>query len=404
MNKADVLELLREQFAARITATVETIAIERAVGRILAQPIVAAENAPAFRRSTMDGYAVRAADTIGSSEALPIVLRGSGYSQMGENCTLRLQAGCAVQVATGAMLPEGADAVVMLEYTEQFGQELAVSCAVAPRENIIDIGDDVRLGARLFDKGHKLCAQHIGALAMLGSTHVQVYAAPRVAILSTGDELVDIADHPQPGQVRDVNVLNLTLWAEHYGCTVVDKRRIADDEGAIRAALLEAMRASDITLISGGSSVGEQDNCARIINSLGAPGVLVHGVAIKPGKPTIAARIDDKALFGMPGHPAACIIAFEAVVAPFINEVFYSAHVPREKLVSARAAFQVHGGQGRDVFQMVKLVAGECGYEAHPVHGKSGMLTLLAEADGYIEIPLDKEGLNCGEEVQVKLL
>jgi molybdopterin molybdotransferase len=408
MKKTAVLDLLRRQFfeIVRCNDNQELIAIEQAIGRNLAEAIYASANMPEFKRSMMDGYAVRAADTVGCSESAPVILEVVGSSAMGENVDTVLKPGQALRISTGGMVPDGADAVVMVEYTEALESELAILWPVAPRENVIDIGDDVRADEKLFNVGKKLEAHNIGVLAMLGVDTVWVRKKPTVGIISTGDELVGIDEQPGIGQVRDVNTLNLAVFACKYGCEVLQKRCVKDNNEKIRAALQLMLATCDIVLISGGSSVGEQDCTAEIINTMGKPGVLVHGVAIKPGKPTIVARTGDKAIFGLPGHPAACIMAFLAVVAPFIQEVLLGnsdALDSKKNCVEAKSGFQLHGGQGRDVFQLVKITTANNVNVAVPLTGKSGMLSLLAQADGYIEISLDKEGLDIGEAVLVKL-
>lgn len=407
MKRNAALELLRQEFAGRSQAAgQEWLGIEAAIGRQLATDVYAPENMPQFKRSTVDGYAVNAVDITGCSESIPAFLRVTGDAIMGKNTSVALRPGQAVRIPTGGMLPTNADAVVMLEFTELMDSELAIFAPVAPRDNIIDIGDDIRVGEKLFGKGHRLEAHHIGVLGMLGISRVLVQKPPAIGIISTGDELVALDSQPAPGQVRDINALNLAVFARKYGCNVLLQQHVRDNRDEFRKELSAALSVCDLVLISGGSSVGEQDCTADIINDLGKPGVLVHGIAIKPGKPTIAARIGNKAVFGMPGHPTACVMAFLAVVAPFINEILLDNHLPldsQKNCIAARSGFQLRCGQGREVFQLVKIVGEADGNIAYPLHGKSGMLSALAQADGYIEIPLDKEGLAIGEAVTVKL-
>ena len=407
-KKTAVLELLRHQFTqiAPPSATTELLAIEQAVGRTLAADVFSTENMPEFKRSTVDGYAVRAIDTTGCSESIPAFLTVIGESAMGEATNIQLAAQQALRVPTGGMVPDGADAVVMLEYTELMEQQLAIFRSIAPRENVIDIGDDVRAGEILFARGKRLEARHIGTLAMLGCRTVLVRNRPTIGIISAGDELVSIGERPKTGQVRDVNGLNLAVFAQQYGGEVLSQCLVPDDDEQIGASLSAGIATCDIVLISGGSSVGDGDHTAEIINSLGAPGVLVHGVAIKPGKPTIVAQIADKFIFGLPGHPAACIMAFLAIVAPFMQSIVLENNIELNQfnnVIEAKSGFQLHGGQGRDVFQFVKIER-EAGVNvAYPLNGKSGMLSLLAQADGYIELSMDCEGICVGEQLSVKL-
>jgi len=406
MRKSAVLDLLREQFGEYYhdDANTEWVDIEAAVGRTLADAIFAPENMPEFRRSTMDGYAVIAADVAGCSEAVPAFLQVVGTSAMGERTGVDIEHGQTVQIATGAMLPDGADAIVMVEYTEIIEQDVAVFRPVAPRDYILAIGDDVKIGEKLFAAGEILAAHKVGVLAMLGCCSVRVKKRPKLGIISTGDELVEIHVRPEPGQVRDVNSMNLAVFCQKAGCEIIFSRRVRDNDQEIRTALQTALTNCDVVLISGGSSVGEQDCTAEIINSLGEPGVLVHGVAIKPGKPMIAARIDNKAIFGLPGHPSACVMAFIAIVQPFIQEQMLGIRPDENQTtLPASAGFQLHCGQGRDVLQLVSLKIENGSRVAYPLLGKSGMLSALAAADGYVEIPLDKEGISLGEPLAVKL-
>ncbi len=408
MKKAAVLDLLQRQFSeiAPTGGKTEWLAIELAVGRTLAADIISEENMPEFKRSTVDGYAVRAIDTAGCSESIPAFLTIVGESVMGQVTDVQLAARQALRVPTGGMVPDGADAVVMLEYTELMEPQLAIFRSIAPRENVIDAGDDVCAGEILFARGKRLETQHIGVLAMLGCQTVLVRNRPTIGIISAGDELVNIGEKPKVGQVRDVNGLNLALFARQYGGEVLSQCLVPDDDEQIGVALSAAIATCDIVLISGGSSVGESDHTAEIINSKGAPGVLVHGVAIKPGKPTIVAQIADKFIFGLPGHPAACIMAFLALVAPFMQNTVLENNIELNQfnnVIEAKAGFQLHGGQGRDVFQFVKIERENGVNVAYPLNGKSGMLSLLAQADGYIELSMDSEGICVGERLAVKL-
>ena len=405
-KKSAVLDLLREQFGEYYAgaANTELVDVEAAVGRTLADAVFAPENMPEFRRSTMDGYAVIAADVAGCSEAVPAFLRVVGTSIMGSQAEIDIEHGQALQVATGAMLPDSADAVVMVEYTEIIGQDVAVFRPAALRDYILAVGDDIKVSEKLFTAGETLAAHQVGVLAMLGCGAVMVKKRPKFGIISTGDELVDIHARPEPGQVRDVNSINLAVFCRKAGCEVIFSRRVRDNDQEIRTALQTALASCDVVLISGGSSVGEQDCTAEIINSLGGPGVLVHGVALKPGKPTIVARIDNKAIFGLPGHPAACVMAFVAIVQPFIQEQILGAIANKNTAtLPASAGFQLHCGQGRDVLQLVSLKIENGSRVAYPLPGKSGMLSAMAVADGYVEIPLDKEGICFGDQLEVKL-
>ncbi len=401
MKKEAVLSLLEDEFG-HVNLETEVVSINDSLGRILAEPVVARENIPDFVRSTVDGYAVKSKNTVGASEALPAFLDFIGSVEMGQETRLTVGENQTVYVPTGGMVPEGADAMVMIEYTDSFGDEIAVNKPCAVLENIIGIGDDVKVGEVVLEAGTYLSTQHIGALASLGYANVHVKRRPRVSIISTGDELVSVASVPKIGQIRDVNTYSLLAMVDDLGCEIVTNQHLKDDFESLKKALLEAEESSDIVFLSGGSSVGNHDMTSDIINATGEPGVLVHGVAIKPGKPTIVARVGNTAVFGLPGHPASCIIAFKAIVEPFIqNQLMKNKQV--QNRVEAVSAFQMHVSSGRDVFFMVKVENKNGVQSVYPVNGKSGMVSMFAKADGYIEIPMEKEGLEIGEKVMVTL-
>lgn len=398
-KRSEVLELLANEFRSKTLRTEYVNAVD-AVGRIVSKAIHSQENIPDFMRSTVDGYAVKAENTVGCSESLPAFLEIIGEIEMGKGTDLVLGDQEAVYVPTGAIIPQGANAVVMIEYTEKLESEVVIHRPVHPLENMVGIGDDVGKGELVIPQNTRLKTQHIGALAALGISRVEVYEKPRIGILSTGDELVAIDQPLAKGQIRDVNTHSLEAMISAIGCNVVYRRRIQDKFQAIQAALQEGLTQCDVVLISGGSSVGAHDMTPEIINSLGEPGVLVHGVAIKPGKPTIVGKIQDKAVFGLPGHPASCVVSYKTLVEPFIETALLKMRRKPEYVVGT-SEFQAHVSSGRDVFYMVRLEEHEDGYRIHPVHGKSGMVSLFSQADGYVEIPMEKEGLEYGEQIKV---
>lgn len=300
MKRSEVMSLLVEKKFGDRQVEVERVGLSESLGRTISQPIYAKENVPAFRRSTVDGYAVKASDTIGCCESMPAFLTKTGETLMGKDTSLSLGGLDAVYVPTGGIVPEGADSVVMIEHTEMFESEVAVSRPVSSRENIIGIGDDVLESEEVIASRTQIKTQHIGALAALGVSSVDVYKRIKVGILSTGDELVDIHSKLRIGEIRDVNSYSLCSMVSSVGCDVVIQKRIRDDFEGIKSALKKAVETCDVVLISGGSSVGTHDMTPEIINTLGDPGVLVHGIAIKPGKPTIVAKIGSTAVFGLP--------------------------------------------------------------------------------------------------------
>lgn len=400
-KRKDVLNLLESEFNTK-NIEIEEVDILDSVGRIISQDIISTENVPEFVRSTVDGYAVKAKNTIGSSDSLPAFLNIVGESKMGEGTDIELKNYQSVYVPTGGIVPKGADAMVMIEYTEKFGSDIAINKPVSILENIIGIGDDVKENEIILEQNTKIMTQHIGALAALGIAKIKVYKKLKIAILSTGDEIVNIESQLQIGQVRDINTFSLSAMLVDMGCEIAYTDSIKDNFELIKASLKKAVETCDLVLISGGSSVGNHDMTPDIINELGKPGVLVHGIAIKPGKPTIVAKINDTAVFGLPGHPASCIIAYKVIVEEFINKTLLG-HKNKPQKIVARSGFQVHVSSGRDVFYMVRLEKQGDEYIAHPIHGKSGMISLMSKSDGYIEIPMEKEGIEKGSMVSVNL-
>jgi len=399
-RRKKVAEILETEFQAYDLGE-ETVGIDEALNRILSKDLVAEDNIPPFRRSTVDGYAVRSENTIGCSESLPAFLQLMGETRMGEGTDLLIGQDQTVYVPTGGIVPNGADAVCMIEHTENFDGEIAIQTPMKPLENLVDVGDDVSKGECVLKKGTRILSQHIGAIAALGIAEVPVFTKVKVSIISTGDELVAPGSPLRLGQIRDSNTDSLRAMVTSIGCEIVMVDRIKDEFESIQSALKQAIDSSDVVMISGGSSVGNHDMTPEIINSLGEPGILVHGIAIKPGKPTMLANVNGKAVFGLPGHPASCIIAYKAIVEPFIQHDLQGV-VQKEFVVQATSGFQMHVSSGRDVYYMVSLEETDQGWIAMPVHGKSGMVSLLSKADGYIEIPMEKEGLEKGEQVFVK--
>ncbi len=379
-----------------VQARIEKVPLSSALGRVLARNAVTDEDIPSFSRAAVDGYAVVAADTFGASSALPALLRLAGEVKMGERPTFDISQGMCAAVWTGGELPAGADAMVMLEDAEALnGGLIAVEAPTAPGRHIVFRGDDARKGQLVLPAGKRLSPLDIGALAALGAAEVTVAARPRVCVLSTGDELVDVAQQPAGAQMRDCNGPMLMAACERAGADAKFLGRVADDEGA----LLERMRACtkdcDLLLLSGASSAGAKDAAARCLGALGE--VFFHGVAVKPGKPTLAGRIDKTLVVGLPGHPAAAYLMFQALVRPLL------ASLQRETLQNrtypARLTSAVPSNHGREEL-VAALLTGE---EAEPVANKSGLITTLACADGYFTIPRDTEGLPQGARVDVIL-
>lgn len=357
-------------------------------------------NLPGFVRSTVDGYALRAADSFGASDALPALLGVAGEVAMGEAARVVLPKHSCIKVATGAMLPEGADSVAMVEHTEKVDvSTIALLRPVAPGENAVAPDEDVARGALLLPRGRTLREHDIAALAAVGIIEVDVAVGPRVAIVSTGDELVGVGDVPSPGQVRDMNSFALFAAVRAAGGRPEMAGIVRDDFDSLLAALRSALAECDMLLLSGGSSIGARDYARDAIAALGKPGVLVHGVAVKPGKPTILAVAGGKPVFGLPGHPASCLNIFRLFVEPAIRR-WMGAEPARGEII-ARMGANVASAAGREDYVAVKLVQRDGAIWADPLFAKSAMISGLTEADGIARIPEESEGLLRGDAVAV---
>ncbi|MCX5891328.1 MAG: molybdopterin molybdotransferase MoeA [Deltaproteobacteria bacterium] len=386
----------------------EEVELAGAVGRVLAGPVSAPEAVPSFLRASMDGYAVRARDSFGASVGAPQYLEIKGEVAMGAVPDRGVGPGEALRVPTGAMLPAGADAVVMIEYAAQHpDQTLEVRRAVAPGENVLQPGEDVRAGEQLFAAGVRLRPQDIGLLAALGITRLTVPRRPRVAILSSGDEIVPIDQKPGPGQVRDANAYLAAAQVRAWGGLPLIKGIIADDFPALRAALAAALIEADLILISGGSSVGVRDLTLSAIRDLPGAVILVHGVAIRPGKPTILAAVGEdgaQPLLGLPGHPASAAVVMEVLGRPLLEHLAgLKPQAPWGRSVTAALSRNLAGASGREDYVRVRLRREGDTLWAEPVLGPSGLLSPLVKSDGLVMIPLGVEGLFKGEQVVVRL-
>ncbi len=393
----EVLELIRREFAP-LEGREELLPLEAALGRVLARDIAAAEYVPDFDRSTVDGFAVRAADTFGCTDAIPAILPLAGEVRMGEAADFRLLPGQCAAVPTGGALPEGADAVVMLEYAEDYGDGAIGICKpIAPGGNRIFRGDDVYPGKPVLKRGRVLQPQDIGALAAIGRTVVPVEKPLTVGILSTGDEVIPPERAPGPGQIRDVNSPMLAALLTQFGVKPVRYGIVADEEALLREAVARALSQCDAVLISGGSSVGAKDAACRIIEEAGQ--LLLHGIAIKPGKPTILGRAGQKPLVGLPGHPVAAFFVTRLFVLPLLGRLL--GRDCRAYPVPARITESISANHGRAQYHCCRLESRADGLWAHPIRGKSGLITTLAGADGWFCIPRDCEGLPQGAETEV---
>lgn len=375
-----------------------------ALDLVLAEDVISGEQVPHFARSTVDGFAVRARDTFGASDSLPAFLDVTGKIEMGKAAWMNVKEGQAQSIPTGGMVPADADSVVMIEHVEEVGDLLNVYRQVAPGENIIRAGDDVEIGELVIAAGQRLRPQDLGVLSAIGKTRVRVYPRPIVAILSTGDEIVP-ADKKElaPGEIRDINSITAAAAARQCGAEVIDGGIVPDDYHLFAEKAKELFQQSDLLLLSGGSSVGTRDYTEQVMQSLGEPGVLVHGVSIKPGKPTILAKAGEKPVVGLPGHPASALIIFHLFVAPLIKRLQGQSLAEYDQRILARISRNIASAVGRSDYIRVKLEEREDGLWASPVFGKSGLISTLVKSDGMVEISASKEGILEGEIVHVHL-
>jgi molybdopterin molybdotransferase len=382
----------------------EIVSLDRAYGRVLSKDILSPEDLPGFPRTSVDGYAIRAKDSFGATESLPALLEIVGEVGMGQIPAMGVGAGQAVRISTGGMVPKGADGVVMVEYCHLMDQTtLEVSRAVSPQENVIQADDDFKKGASVLRKGGRLRSQDVGVLAGLGVTEVTVHRKPKVAILSTGDEVIPVQEKPKPGQVRDINTYTVSAFCVEQGAEPVPLGLCRDDFEHLRSLLLKGLETADTVWISGGSSVGTRDLTLKAFESIEGTELLVHGISISPGKPTIIARKGATAIFGLPGHTASAMVVAEVFLAPFLARLGGETSFPdkMQNKVTAKLSRNIESASGRDDFIRVKLIRKDGVWIAEPVFGKSGLISTLVEADGLLRIDRNTEGLYQGQEVEV---
>lgn len=380
----------------------ETVETVNALGRISAGVITAPHPLPAFPRSTVDGYAVRAADSYGASESLPAYFSVIGEVPMGGQPGFDLGAGQAALIHTGGMLPAHADAVVMVEYTQvTLPGEIEVTRAVAPQENILRVGEDVATGQVILPAGRRLRPAEIGGLMAFGLQSVMVARRPLIAILSTGDEVVPPEQVPLIGQVRDVNSYALSTLVAQWGGAPIRYGIIPDRAEALEAALAQALNESDGVLITAGSSASTRDITAQVIQQAGQPGVLVHGVNVRPGKPTILGLCGDLPVIGLPGNPVSALVIAWLFVPAMLTYLQGVRQDPPKEFISARLNVNVASQAGREDWIPVTLTAEAQGQRADPIFFKSNLIFNLASADGLMRIPADANGLEAGALVQV---
>ncbi|MDD1683610.1 MAG: molybdopterin molybdotransferase MoeA [Methanoregula sp.] len=375
----------------------ETVPVERSAGRVLAAPVAADTDIPGFDRSVVDGYAVRSSDTTGAGDAVPALLRSLGRVAMGTgNRKINVRSGECTYIPTGGVLPGGTDAVVMVEYTEEAGDTILIRKAVAHGENVLLRDEDFKQGEIVFRPGRRLTPQDAGVLAACGRAVVPVAKKPVVGIISTGNELVPVTALPGPGQVRDANASMLAAWLSEYGCTPRLYGIVKDEREAFEAVIASVLPECDLVLLSGGSSKDDRDMTAGAIAGKGE--VLIHGIAIAPGKPTIIGQVAHKPVFGLPGHPASAFVVLIAIVRPLIDKML-GLEKSLLRTVRGTLAENIPSQRGREEYVRVRVENDM----VIPLFGKSGLLNTLVKSDGLICIPAGCEGLEQGCQVEVIL-
>jgi len=381
----------------------EFLELHKAFERILAVDIVSDINLPAFARSTMDGYAVKASSTFGATEENPAYLTVKGTIDMGKPAGFSIGSGEAARISTGGMLPDGSDSVIMVEYTEIIDKAtIEIYRSIAPGRHVLATGEDIKKGDNLLSRGQKLRPQETGLLAALGKDSVKVYKKPVIGIISTGDEIVPINNIPDKGRIRDINTHTLSSLVQKAGGIPVTYGIVGDDFDALLEKCSIAIAHSDMVLISGGSSVGTRDLTVEVLSSLPGSDIMVHGISISPGKPTILAKASGKAIWGLPGHVVSAMIVFEIVIQPFIEKISgLSSKYKKELIIPALLSRNISSAQGRIDYMRVRLIEKNGIKWAEPVLGKSGLISNLTKADGLIEIGINTEGLDKGSKVWV---
>lgn len=393
-----------ESYVAAKPLGVQEVSLLESTNRVLAENITANLNVPPFNRSTVDGYATRAKDTFGAEDNKPVVLRASGTVNIGELPRTTVKKGEVAEIVTGAPMPEGADAVVMIEHTSRKACEVKVYSTAAENENVMKAGSDIKKGQTVLKKGQLLGSREVGVLAALGKAKTKVYAVPRIAVLSTGPEITEPGRKLTPGKIYDINAYALSTAVLESGGRPVYLGVFPDNADELHNALMRAVASSDVTVTSGGVSVGPRDIMPKILDTLGEPGVILSGIAIKPGKPTTVAIVSGKPVFALPGHPTSALLTFLLFVRPLIRAM--SGREPDNlPEVKASASMRMFSAKGRRTFITVNLKRRkQGGLIADPTStALSGAITTLAKADGFVEIAENMQFIDEGEPVTVKL-
>ena len=382
----------------------EDIRLQDAWGRVLAADLVVPGDLPPCDLSTMDGYALQAKDSFGASESSPALLEVTGEVLMGERPSVAVKPGEAIKIPTGGVLPEGADAVVMVEHTQFIDEHtIQVYRTAAPGENVMQQGEDLKTGEHILEQGLLLRPQELGLLALVGSAHVAVYRQPRVGIIATGDELVPIDATPTIGQLRDTNTYTATALSRQANALPQSLGIVKDDLGALRERLAAGLQTCDVLAVSGGSSVGTRDLTIQAIETIPDAEILVHGVAVSPGKPTILARAGTKIIWGLPGHQVSAMVIFMVLVIPSLWRLAGRRdwEGPYGWPLRAIASRNIPSAQGREDYVRVSLHEENGTLIAHPLFGKSGVISTMVKGNGLLRIPMDSEGVQEGASVEV---
>ena len=376
----------------------EVVSIDESLGRIVAEDIIAHENIPPFSRSLVDGFAIKVKDAQGAKETNPALLFYKGEIRIGEETKIILEDGSCIYISTGAMMPEGADGVVMQEHTRRMGDAVEITKTIHKGENIIFTGEDITQGGVVLKQGKRLTPFDLGLLAALGMVDVWSFKKQKISLISSGDEIIAIDKKPKPGQIRDINRYTILNMLKNT-CSDVQFVGIARDNPEDIQEHLLAARESDIILVSGGSSKGERDYITTSIEQLGGT-ILFHGVNIKPGKPTIFASLWEKPVFGLPGHPVSCIMALTRFVIPLVKKLQGETRAA-EKQTRGVLATNIPSSYGIEEYVRVEIVYDDTGCKVVPLFSKSSVISSLSQATGYIIVPEGKEGFEKGEEVVV---
>lgn len=402
MSVDEVKNILVNNFK-NIKIETEKVSILDSYERVLSKDIASQINVPDFNRSTVDGYAIKSNDSHGCSDCMPTFLDVIGEVNMGEAINLDIKNGQCMYVPTGGMIPKNADSVIMIEHVEKLDETtIAIHKPSSTGENVVYKGDDIKEEQVVLKRGKKINSQDIGVLAALGAYEIEVYKPIKFTVISTGDEIIDLDESLEFGKIRDINGYAICSLIKKLGGSVVKKAIVKDNYELLKEEVSNAIKNSDIVLLSGGSSVGTRDYTHDVINSFDGQGVLVHGVALKPGKPTIIGECENKAVIGLPGHPVSAIIVFKIFIEYLTKQILDITEI--KYTVAAKINTNIHSSPGKKTYQMVILEEIDNKYYATPIFGKSSMITLLSKACGYVIIDEDCEGLYKEQEVKVHLL